>query len=303
LKRTLQQAAGHLHREEFYPFSDSLANPAASCGGCARYRGPTKGGCISMNISHKPFIIILLFIQLAISACSFNMIRYTDGPLTQYLGKPLPDLDKPLARSLSVEKVEYNTAASMKGTMISDLVAREIYIFPSEVGREVDALLKMDEQFSEKATLAALNTIAKRRIEARHMWSGGKLQTPSRGNLSSSSEQYIKRHEELAKEAYKKGDYLSGNINNAAVINMININRSFAGAQATVDFSFSILSAAKSAGEALIKHDFNKLRRWIEQNSGAISPKAPEGTHLSVFLLRYFDAESFQLDSRMRVAV
>jgi 30S ribosomal protein S31 len=43
LKRTLQQAAGNLHREEFYLFSDSLANPAASCGECARYRG-SKGG-------------------------------------------------------------------------------------------------------------------------------------------------------------------------------------------------------------------------------------------------------------------
>jgi hypothetical protein len=31
LKRTLQHAAGDLHREEFYLFSDSLANPAASC--------------------------------------------------------------------------------------------------------------------------------------------------------------------------------------------------------------------------------------------------------------------------------
>jgi hypothetical protein len=39
LKRTLQQAAGNLHREEFYLFSDSLANPAASCGECARCRG------------------------------------------------------------------------------------------------------------------------------------------------------------------------------------------------------------------------------------------------------------------------
>jgi hypothetical protein len=39
LKRTLQQAAGNLPREEFYLFSDSLANPAASCGECAHYRG------------------------------------------------------------------------------------------------------------------------------------------------------------------------------------------------------------------------------------------------------------------------
>jgi hypothetical protein len=39
LKHTLQQAAGNLHREEFCLFSDSLANPAASCGECAHFRG------------------------------------------------------------------------------------------------------------------------------------------------------------------------------------------------------------------------------------------------------------------------
>jgi hypothetical protein len=39
LKRTLQQAAGNLPREEFYLFFDSLADPAASCGECAHYRG------------------------------------------------------------------------------------------------------------------------------------------------------------------------------------------------------------------------------------------------------------------------
>ena len=50
LKHTLQQAAGYLHRKEFYLFSDSLANPAARlrraqssrCGECARYCGSRR---------------------------------------------------------------------------------------------------------------------------------------------------------------------------------------------------------------------------------------------------------------------
>ncbi|MGD2270745.1 MAG: hypothetical protein PVI06_10145, partial [Desulfobacterales bacterium] len=42
MKRTLQQAAGNLPREEFYLFSDSLANPAASCGECAHFHGSNR---------------------------------------------------------------------------------------------------------------------------------------------------------------------------------------------------------------------------------------------------------------------
>ncbi|MFC1895736.1 sensor histidine kinase [Thermodesulfobacteriota bacterium] len=39
LKRTLQQAAGNLHRKVFCLIFDSLAHPAASCGECARCCG------------------------------------------------------------------------------------------------------------------------------------------------------------------------------------------------------------------------------------------------------------------------
>jgi hypothetical protein len=55
LKRTLQQAAGNLPREEFYLFSDSLANPAASCGECAHFHGSSISSkikspvCIARN--------------------------------------------------------------------------------------------------------------------------------------------------------------------------------------------------------------------------------------------------------------
>ena len=255
-----------------------------------------------MIIPCKPAIAILL-IQLSISACSFNYTRYTDGPLTQYVEEPLPELDRPLARSLNVEKVQYNTAGNMKGIMIGDLVAREIYILPKEVGHEVDALLRMENEYSGEATLAALNTLAKRRTEARHMWSGNTAQTPSRDGLSSTTEGYIEDMEDRAREAYDKGDYLRGDIYTGAAMNAITIDSGFAGAQATADFGFSVINAGQKAGEAFIKNDFNKLRDWIEKDSGVISPAAAEGTNLSVFVLRYLDAKSFQFDGRVRLAV
>jgi hypothetical protein len=40
LKITLKQAAGNLPRKESLSIYNSLANPAASCGECARYCGP-----------------------------------------------------------------------------------------------------------------------------------------------------------------------------------------------------------------------------------------------------------------------
>lgn len=53
----------------------------------------------------------------------------------------------------------------------------------------------------------------------------------------------------------------------------------------------------------MIKGDFDKLRNWLVTGSGAIGPEAPKDRHLSVFLLQFFDAQRFKLDSRMRVAV
>ncbi len=86
-------------------------------------------------------------------------------------------------------------------------------------------------------------------------------------------------------------------------MNAIMINQSFAQAQASVDLAFGVLGAAAAVGQALIQKDFMKLRSWIETRSGAIGPEAPEGYHLSVFFLQFFDAKAFQLDSRNRVAV
>lgn len=83
------------------------------------------------------FLFTCVLLLLVISGCSFNVTRYTDGPLTQYLTEPVPTLNKPIARTLSVEKIMYNTAGSMKAIMISDLVTREIYLMPDEVGIEV----------------------------------------------------------------------------------------------------------------------------------------------------------------------
>lgn len=246
-------------------------------------------------------VAILILSQMAISACSLKMSRYSDGPLTEYLTQPIPKLDKPLARTLSLEVVDYQTAANMKGIMISDLVAREIYILPATVGSEVDTILQMDAEFSEKATLDALNVIAKNRSKARNISGSGSPQ-PMPDTIGTSS-QYVKNQERLAQEAYRNGDYLKGNIHNSAAMNSLMIDQSFAQAQSTVNLGFAILGAAQAAGEALIKKDFNNMRHWIAFESGAIGPEAPEDTHLSVFFLQYFDAKSFQLDSRMRVAV
>lgn len=251
---------------------------------------------INRTASHGLIIICLL---LFLSACSFT--RYTDGPLTHYLTQPLPKLSKPIAQTFSLEKISYQTAQNMKAVMISDLVNREIYLLPEHIGKEVKGILKLDEKYNKKATYRALNLIAKNRAKARHLRSTKSM--PSAPPSIASSSDYIRRQESMAKNAYKKGDYLKGNIHSSAASNAIKIDQSFARAQSAVNVSFSLLNAMAIAGEALIKRDFMRLHRWIEQESGAINKNAPRGSHLSVFFLQFFDAESFQLDSRNRVAV
>ncbi len=95
--------------------------------------------------SRAPIVVLLLILQFATTACSINMTRYTDGPLTQYLREPIPSLTKPIARTLSMERVTYQTADGYNGTMIGDLVARKIYLLPEEVGREVGGLLRLED--------------------------------------------------------------------------------------------------------------------------------------------------------------
>ena len=254
--------------------------------------------------SHAPFVALLLILQFATTGCSINMTRYTDGPLTQYLREPIPSLAKPIARTLSMERVTFQTAGSYKGTMIGDLVAREIYLLPEEVGHEVGGLLKLDDEFNEEATYMALNTISKNRAKARGIWGDDSGPTILSTSVTSPyTQQYIRSNEIQAKTAYKKGDYLKGDIHTSAAANAMAIDQSFAGAQAAVDFTFAYFGAMKALGEKFIKDDFINSRNWIEFKSGAIGNKAPEGNHLSVFFLQFFDAEAWQLDSRNRVAV
>ncbi len=248
--------------------------------------------------------IVTAILLVASSGCAFNVTRYTDGPLTQYLTEPIPKLKRPIARTVSLERITYQTAGGMKATMISDLVGREVYILPAEVGIEVKKTLDLDRQYSKKATYAALNVLAENRTKARHMWRNNNpnIAQPSiTSNVNSS--QYIKSQESMAKAAYAKGDYLGGDIHNSAATNALMIDQSFGQAQATVGAAFSMLNAMASAGESLLKEDFLELRRWLEVESGAIGPDAPEGSHLTVFCLQFFDAEAFQLDSRNRVVV
>ena len=247
------------------------------------------------------FVVGVLSSAALASSCVLNMTRYTDGPITEYLDQPLPELAAPIARTFSVEKVFYNTAANQKGTMIGDLVAREIYILPAKVGLEVGALLQMDQEFSEEATLAALNVIAQRRSEARK--AGSMSRAPAASGSSGSTSATIARHEQNASEAYAKGDYLGGDIHSTAAQTSIQIQASGQQTMAVANTIFSVLGAAAAAGEAMIKSEFNACRNWFQTESGAIGSAAPEGSHLSVFFLSYFDAKSFQFDSRMRAAV
>lgn len=256
----------------------------------------------SVAVSPRTKVISLVLLSLLVnSACTFNVTRYTDGPLTQYLSEPVPKLNKPIARSLSLEKIEYQTASNMKAMITSDLLAREIYLLPEDIGREVKSILELDEAYSAKTTRAALNVIAKNKASVRQI--GGQSATVSTATTSASSNQYIKRQESYAAAAYKKGDYLAGDIHNSAAISAIQGRRAAEVTMATADLLFSVIGAAAAAGEAMVKNDFIKLRNWIEFQSGAIGTDAPEGSHLSVYLLRFFDAESFQYDSRYRVAV
>lgn len=258
----------------------------------------------TMQRSLRSFLPLLALVltQLATSGCAinFNPTRYSDGPLTQYLGKPIPKLDKPIARTLSVEKVAYTTAVNMKGILIGDLYAGEIFVLPEEVGDEVKELLKLDNEFSDEATYAALNTIAKNRAKARGLRNNQTIQMPP--TTSASTDAYIQREVEASREAYKRGEYLRGDIHNSAAQNAIGIDAAFGRAQASANLAASILNLAQ-AGEAMMKSDFIKLRKWIESSSGAIGAQAPEGSHLSVFFLQFFDAQKFRMDSRNRVAV
>lgn len=248
------------------------------------------------------FGIFVVFTLTMTSGCSFKMSRYSDGSLTNYFNQPIPKLKRPLAASLSLEVVNYQTAASMRGVVVSDLGGRgEIFYLPDDVGQQVEELLQLDREFSKDATIAALNAIAKARVHARRAHG---YQTPPMAPVTGSgSGRYVEHHSELAREAYSKGDYLRGDIHNAAAANRIAIDQSFGQAQATANLAFGVLGAAAAAGEALYKSKFNNLRNWLRTNSGAIGPEASKNRHLSVFFFEFFDAEPFQLDSRMRVAV
>lgn len=244
--------------------------------------------------------LAVLFLGVS-SGCSIHISQYSDGKLTDYFHQSIPKLQQPIAATLSLEVVDYQTAASMKGTMVSDLGAREIFLLPSDVGKQVEDLLQLDREFSMKTTKAALNAIAKARVDARALHGFQKL--PGVPVASASSNRYIEHHSKLSKEAYSKGDYLGGDIHNAAAANRITIDQSFDQAQATANLAFGMLGAMAAAGEAMIKNDFNDLRNWLVTSSGAIGPRASKDRHLSVFFLQFFDAERFKLDSRMRVAV
>lgn len=257
------------------------------------------------NSTFTGFLKFLMtgWLLVFLSGCVFNVKHYTDGPVTQYFSEPIPKLDRPIARTLSLEKITFQTAANFKGTMISDMVAREIYIIPEDVGHEVKATLNLDKEYSKEATYQGLNILAKNRTKARHMWSGANQVALPMNTVNSSTDGYIQRQSSMAKEAYKRGKYLKGDIHNSAAISSLRSKHAAERTQAVVGTTFAVLNAAAAAGEGLIKGEFIDLRNWIEFKSGAIGNQAPEGSHLSVFFLRFFDAKSFQLDSRNRVAV
>jgi hypothetical protein len=236
------------------------------------------------------------------SGC-INVTHYTDGQLTQYFSEPIPKLSQPIARTLSLEKVTFQTAANFKGRMIGDMIAREIYIIPADIGREVKTTLNLDKEYSKEATYQGLNILAKNRTKARHMWSGATQTALPMNTVSSSTDGYIQCQSSMAKEAYKKGEYLKGDIHNSAAISSLRSKHAGERTLAVAGTTFAVLNAMAAAGEAIIKSEFIDLRNWIEFKSGAIGKQAPEGSHLSVFFLRFFDAKSFQLDSRNRVAV
>ncbi len=242
-----------------------------------------------------------LLILSIINGWSVKISRFSDGNLTEYFHQPIPKLHQPIATSLSLEVISYQTASNMKGMMVSDLGAREIYFLPKDVGKEVEELLQLDEEFSDEATINALNVIAIGRSKARALHGGKGL--PEISAASSGSDQYVELQSQLAKEAYAKGDYLGGDIYNAAAANRLAINAAFGRTTASVNLAFGVLGAMAAAGEAMIKAKFNNLHNWLEFSSGAIGPGASENRNLSIFFFQFFDAERFKLDSRMRIAV
>ncbi len=242
-----------------------------------------------------------LLILSIINGWSVKISRFSDGNLTEYFHQPIPKLHQPIATSLSLEVISYQTASNMKGMMVSDLGAREIYFLPKDVGKEVEELLQLDEEFSDEATINALNVIAIGRSKARALH--GLKSTPEIATSSVNSNHYIEVQSQMAKEAYAKGDYLSGDIHNAAAASSMIIAAAFGRTTASVNLTFSVLGAMAAVGEALIKASFNNIHNWLEFSSGAIGEKVDKERHLSVFLFQFFDAEKFKLDGRMRIAV
>ncbi|MEM7365425.1 MAG: hypothetical protein AAF525_15495 [Pseudomonadota bacterium] len=241
--------------------------------------------------------------MLALTGCGISITRYSEGPLTEYLSSPLPVIEHPIAQSVSLETIDYNTAAGLKGMMISDLVAAETYVLPKSTGRESREALALDEPISEESILKALNIIARDRAKARSAMGLGKLGDVTTVQNDNSVNQYVEQQQQAAEEAWEKGDYLQGNIHSSAASNSLLIQQSAARTQAAAGLMFATLDAMAAAGEVLRTTEYLNLRNWLITQSGAISPDADDGNHLSVFLLRFFDAQKFKLDSRSRIVV
>jgi hypothetical protein len=231
--------------------------------------------------------------------CSFT--RYADGPINDQLQQPLPELRQPLARTFGTEVVSYNTAGGLKAIDIGDLTGREMYVLPADLGRKVDDALSLDDGFDEASTAKALNLIFAQKVAARRD-AGIELAPPPTDRLNPTSAQYVERHHARAKEYYAHRDYLRGNVHMGAAMNVASIDASFAAAQSTAQTSFAIFGAAAALGEAIVESEFEQLRAWISEESGAVGPAAPAGTHLSVFVLEFFDAKWGGVESRQRVA-
>lgn len=237
-----------------------------------------------------------------------NLTTYCNGELADYLYQPIPKIGQPLASTLSLEIYSYNTASSMGGNAQNEYSGGAVYWLPELVGENVEEVLRLDEQYSEGSTIAALNVIAKTRVDLLDEIDIPYVDTPNR--VSQKYTEGIKVQLRLADEASRKGEYSKAEIHRTAAttrmsfqLTQMESDQAFARTEALRNFLFATMSAVQAIALESAKKDYERLNDWLIDSSGVIGPGISEDRHLRVIMFYFFDSSKSSLDSRERVAV
>ncbi len=252
-----------------------------------------------------------------LTGCSFEFHSYVDGPLEQLLREPLPAEHRPLARTSSLEIVEFNTASNDRAQVVNDLLGAQVVLLDNRTGQRVGASLALHTEYGDARTRAGLEAVASSRKLAD--WTEKFLHRSQRrlqkidegggdaaagGPTAEQTRTFVRAQATRAAAALQRGDALlaQAHVEAAEVRLQRATRRGRTGARAA-----KLLKGADKArdsmGNAILEAEFETLRAWVNERSGVVDASAPPGTHLSIVVLRYLDARKFKLDSRTRVAV